>query len=62
MPLLHPTTKADLAQTREFLGSALEVMIGRDPAAKGPAQFATRTQVEQNGCQVLRGGRPPWSS
>ncbi len=58
MPLLHPTTKADLAQTREFLGSALEVMIGRDPAAKGAAQFATRTQVEQNGCQVLRGVLP----
>jgi dienelactone hydrolase len=54
-PLLHPKSKADLRRTREVLGGALEVMIGRTLPKPGESTFDLRTQEDKGDYLVQRG-------
>lgn len=54
-PLLHPTSKADLRRTREVLGGALEVMIGRTLPKPGESTFNLRTQDDKGDYLLQRG-------
>lgn len=55
-PLLHPTSKADLRQTREVIGGALKVMIGRPLPEPGASTFDLRTS-EDKGDYLVQHGR-----
>lgn len=54
-PLLQPKSKADLRKTRETLGGALEVMIGRPLPKPGISTFTPRTSEDKGGYLVQRG-------
>ena len=54
-PLLHPTSKADLRKTREVVGGALEVMIGRTLPKPGKAIFNLRTEEDKGDYLIQRG-------
>jgi dienelactone hydrolase len=54
-PLLHPKSKADLRRTREVLGGALEVMIGRALPKPGESTFNLRSQEDKGDYLLQRG-------
>jgi len=54
-PLLHPASKADLRQTREVLGGALEIMIGRALPKPGESTFNLRAEEDKGNYRLLRG-------
>jgi len=54
-PLLQPNSKTDLRQTREVIGGALEVMIGRTLPEKGESTFTLRTQEDKGEYLLQRG-------
>lgn len=54
-PLLHPKSRAELRRTREVLGGALEVLIGRTLPQPGVSTFDLRTQ-EDHGDYLLQRG------
>jgi len=54
-PLLQPASRADLRKSREILGGALEVMIGRTLPKPGESAFTLRTQDDQGDYLLQRG-------
>ncbi len=54
-PLLQPASKADLRKSREMLGGAFEVMIGRTLPKPGASAFTLRTQDDQGEYLLQRG-------
>lgn len=54
-PLLQPASKADLRKSREMLGGALEVMIGRTLPKPGESAFTLRTQDDKGDYLLQRG-------
>jgi hypothetical protein len=54
-PLLDPKSKADAQKTREMLGGALEVMIGRKLPEKGASTFAVLSEEDKGDYQIERG-------
>ncbi|MGH7947061.1 MAG: hypothetical protein ACREF9_18950, partial [Opitutaceae bacterium] len=53
--LLHPRSNTDLVKTRDVLGGALEVMIGRTLPKPGESTFTRRTQEDKGDYLLERG-------
>jgi len=52
--LLHPKTRTDFGKTREVLGRALEVMIGRELPGRDSSTIAVHSESDVAGCQVVQ--------